>query len=220
MEIEKLKSNEIEQIIIGSMIGEEGTRFQILEDVKEDDFYYPKHQVVFEVIKNLFKEGKKIDLVIVLEELKNRNLIEKAGGVSYVSSVTSSVFMTSTLEEYIELLKEYSYKRKLYDVSKYINTNLNKTATELQQEVMDRVIKAVKDENSKETPEKQEEEYLEILEKRIKGELSPIKTGLLGVDKNIGGFGAGDLITIFAFSGVGKTTLALQIALNNIKADK
>lgn len=220
MEIEKLKSNEIEQIIIGSMIGEEGTRFQILEDVKEDDFYYPKHQVVFEVIKNLFKEGKKIDLVIVLEELKNRNLIEKAGGVSYVSSVTSSVFMTSTLEEYIELLKEYSYKRKLYDVSKYINTNLNKTATELQQEVMDRVIKAVKDENSKETPEKQEEEYLEILDKRLHGEINTLKTGLLGVDKNIGGFGAGDLITIFAFSGVGKTTLALQIALNNIKADK
>lgn len=220
MEIEKLKSLEVEQIIIGCMLDEEGTRYQVLERVKEDDFYYSKHQVLFKVIKSLSKQSKKIDLVVLLEELKNKNLIEEAGGITYVSEIATSLLSTLALSEYIELLKEYSFKRKLHDVSNYINTNLNKTSTELQQEVMDKLIKAVNDDNVKETPETQEEEYLEILEKRMNGEINSLKTGILGIDKNIGGFGAGDLITIFAFSGVGKTTLALQIALNNIRANK
>ena len=220
MEIEKLKSLEVEQIIIGCMLDEEGTRYQVLERVKEDDFYYSKHQVLFKVIKSLSKQSKKIDLVVLLEELKNKNLIEEAGGITYVSEIATSLLSTLALSEYIELLKEYSFKRKLHDVSNYINTNLNKTPTELQQEVMDKLIKAVNDDNVKETPETQEEEYLEILEKRMNGEINSLKTGILGIDKNIGGFGAGDLITIFAFSGVGKTTLALQIALNNIRANK
>ena len=220
MEIEKLKSLEVEQIIIGCMLDKEGTRYQVLEKVKEDDFYYPKHQVIFKTIKSLSKQGKKVDLVVLLEELKNKNLIEKAGGITYVSEIATSLLSTLALSEYIELLKEYSFKRKLHDVSNYINTNLNKTSTELQQEVRDKLIKAVSEDNIKETPETQEEEYLEILEKRMNGEINSLKTGILGIDKNIGGFGAGDLITIFAFSGVGKTTLALQIALNNIRANK
>ena len=220
MEIDKLKSIEVEQTIIGCMLDEEGTRYQVLERVKEDDFYYSKHQVIFKAIKSLSKQGKKIDLVVLLEELKNKNLIEKAGGITYVSEIATSLLSTLALSEYIELLKEYSFKRKLHDVSNYINTNLNKTSTELQQEVMDKLIKAVNDDNVKETPETQEEEYLEILEKRMNGEINSLKTGIIGIDKNIGGFGAGDLITIFAFSGVGKTTLALQIALNNIRSNK
>ena len=210
----------MEQIIIGCMLDEEGTRYQALERVKEDDFYYPKHQVIFKTIKSLSKQNKKVDLVVLLEELKNKNLIEEAGGITCVSVIPTRLLCTLALSEYIELLKEYSFKRKLHDVSNYINTNLNKTPTELQQEVMDKLIKAVNDDNVKETPETQEEEYLEILDKRIHGKLVSIKTGLTGVDKNIDGLGAGDLITIFAFSGVGKTTLALQIALNNIRANK
>ena len=220
MEADKLKSIEVEQIIIGCMLDEEGARYQVLERVKEEDFYYSKHQVIFKTIKSLSKQSKKIDLVVLLEELKNKNLIEKAGGITYVSEIATSLLSTLALSEYIELLKEYSFKRKLHDVSNYINTNLNKTPTELQQEVMDKLIKAVNDDNVKETPETQEEEYLEILDKRIHGKLVSIKTGLTGVDKNIDGLGAGDLITIFAFSGVGKTTLALQIALNDIRANK
>lgn len=220
MEIDKLKSIEVEQTIIGCMLDEEGARYQVLERVKEDDFYYSKHQVIFKAIKSLSKQSKKIDLVVLLEELKNKNLIEEAGGITYVSEIATSLLSTLALSEYIELLKEYSFKRKLHDVSNYINTNLNKTSTELQQEVMDKLIKAVNDDNVKETPETQEEEYLEILEKRMNGEINSLKTGIIGIDKNIGGFGAGDLITIFAFSGVGKTTLALQIALNNIRANK
>lgn len=220
MEIDKLKSIEVEQTIIGCMLDEEGARYQVLERVKEDDFYYSKHQVIFKAIKSLSKQSKKIDLVVLLEELKNKNLIEEAGGITYVSEIATSLLSTLALSEYIELLKEYSFKRKLHDVSNYINTNLNKTSTELQQEVMDKLIKAVNDDNVKETPETQEEEYLEILEKRMNGEINSLKTGIIGIDKNIGGFSAGDLITIFAFSGVGKTTLALQIALNNIRSNK
>ena len=55
MEIDKLKSVEVEQIIIGCMLDEEGTRYQVLERVKEDDFYYPKHQVIFKTIKTVFR---------------------------------------------------------------------------------------------------------------------------------------------------------------------
>ena len=119
----------------------------------------------------------------------------------------------------IEALKEYSQKRYLINISKSIQLNIDKSPEEIQQ-VVNTLIVDMTTESSTETVEGQEEEYLNVLDKRMKGEINPLRTGLRDLDNNITGFSGGDLVTIFAFSGVGKTTLATQIALNVIRQKK
>lgn len=221
MEYEKLHSLEVEKTILGTMIIDSNSCIQVIEQkVREEDFYYTYNKILFKTIKSLFKDKATMDLLLLIEELKNKDLLSKVNGVSYVTDISISVITSANLLNYIEILKEYSQKRKLIAVSNYIRANIGKELEELQQQVTGLIAETIEDENNSETSDKQEEEYLYILEKRIKGEINPIRTGLTGVDNKISGFSGGDLITIFAFSGIGKTTLAAQIGLNNIKNNK
>lgn len=221
MEYEKLHSLEVEKNVLGAMIIDNNSCIQVIEGkVREDDFYYTYNKILFRTIKSVFKDKATMDLLLIIEELKAKDLLSKVNGVSYITDVSSSVITTANLTSYIEILKEYSQKRKLIAVSNHIRANIGKGLEELQQEVTGLISETIEDESSIETSDKQEEEYLYILEKRIKGEINPIRTGLTGLDNKISGFSGGDLVTIFAFSGIGKTTLAAQIALNNIRNDK
>lgn len=218
MEYEKLHSLEVEKNILGAMIIDNNSCIQVIDEkVREEDFYYTYNKILFRTIKSIFKNNTTMDLLLLIEELKDKDLLSKVNGVSYVTDVSSSVITTANLTSYIEILREYSQKRKLLSLSNHIRTNIGKGLEELQQEVTGLIAETIEGDNNTETSERQEEEYLYILEKRMKGEIIPIKTGLTGLDSKISGFNVGDLVTIFAFSGVGKTALAAQIALNNIR---
>lgn len=221
MDIERLFSEEVEETILGAMIIDINSYMQVNEQkIKGDDFYLDKNKVVFEIAKEVFDEEKTIDLLLLLEKLKEKDLLNKAGGVTRVTEISTSVATTSNLINYIELLKEYSMKRKLIDISRHIQVNIKNSVEDLQQEVSKKLSELVGDEASTDTVERQEEKYLSVLEQRIKGECNALKTGLKDIDDKINGFNGGDLITIFAFSGVGKTALACQIALNAIRQKK
>lgn len=220
MEYDKIHSLETEKTILGAMIIDINSCIQVIEErVSEDDFYYTYNKILFRTIKSIFKDKATIDLLLLIEELEKRNLLKDVNGKSYVLDVSSSVMTTANLTSYIEILKEYSQKRKLINLSNYIRANIGKELGELQQEVTGLLTQTIEDENA-ETSEKQEEEYLNVLDKRMRGEVKALKTGLEKLDEQIAGFSGGDLVTIFAFSGVGKTALAAQIALNNIRENK
>lgn len=221
MENVNLYSDEVEQTILGAMmIKNESCITVINEKVKASDFYRNYNQAIFRTILGLFKQKNSVDLVMVLEEIKRTNQIEQVKGISYVSDLIEACITTANLSNYIELLKEYSRKRKLLGVARFINTNIGKGIEEVQQGATGLLMDVIEDKNNNDTAENQEEEYLDILEKRLSGEIVTMRTGIGEVDKVISGFNGGDLITIFAFSGVGKTTLATNIALNIIRQKK
>lgn len=221
MQIDKLYSFEVEENIIGSMIIDLNSCIKVLElNCNYDDFYNSRNQVLFSQIKEIFRSTGKIDLIILLEELKDKVLLESVGGITRVSEIATSVITTSNIESYVDLLKAYSQKRKLIDISKYIQGNLFKNVDEIQQEVTNMLGDVIEGKSFVETVESQELDYLNTLGKRMSGEIKALSTGLSDIDKEIVGFNGGDLITIFAFSGVGKTALANQIGLNIIRQKK
>lgn len=220
MDRDKLYSMEVEEQILGISICETKCFIQVMElKVKESDFYFDRNKILFNAIKTVFREKQTTDLVILAEYLKKHNTLDKVGGITKISDLMSEVITTSNIKAYVEALKEYSQKRHLINISKSIQLNIDKSPEETQQ-LINTLIVDMTAEAVTETVEGQEEEYLNVLDKRMKGEINPLKTGLRDLDNNITGFNGGDLITIFAFSGVGKTTLATQIALNVIQQKK
>lgn len=220
MDRDKLYSIEVEEQILGISICETKCFIQVMElKVKESDFYFDKNKLLFNAIKTVFREKQTTDFVILAEYLKKNNTLDKVGGISKISDLMGGVITTSNIKAYVEALKEYSQKRYLINISKSIQLNIDKSPEEIQQ-VINTLIVDMTAESVTETVEGQEEEYLNVLDKRMKGEINPLKTGLRDLDNNITGFNGGDLVTIFAFSGVGKTTLATQIALNVIRQKK
>ena len=220
MDRDKLYSMEVEEQILGISICETKCFIQVMElKVKESDFYFDRNKILFNAIKTVFREKQTTDLVILAEYLKKNNTLDKVGGITKISDLMSEVITTSNIKAYVEALKEYSQKRHLINISKSIQLNIDKSPEEIQQ-LINTLIVDMTAEAVTETVEGQEEEYLNVLDKRMKGEINPLKTGLRDLDNNITGFNGGDLVTIFAFSGVGKTTLATQIALNVIRQKK
>lgn len=220
MDRDKLYSMEVEEQILGISICETKCFIQVMElKVKESDFYFDKNKLLFNAIKTVFREKQTTDFVILAEYLKKNNILDKVGGITKISDLMGGVITTSNIKAYVEALKEYSQKRHLINISKNIQLNIDKSPEEIQQVINTLIVDMTK-ESVTETVEGQEEEYLNVLDKRMKGEINPLKTGLRDLDNNITGFNGGDLVTIFAFSGVGKTTLATQIALNVIRQKK
>lgn len=220
MDRDKLYSMEVEEQILGISIYETKCFIQVMElKVKESDFYFDRNKILFNAIKTVFREKQTTDMLMITEYLKNSNMLDKVGGITKICELIDGVITTSNIKAYVETLKEYSQKRYLINISKNIQLNIDKSPEEIQQ-VINTLIVDMTEESVVETVEGQEEEYLNVLDKRMKGEINPLKTGLRDLDNNITGFSGGDLITIFAFSGVGKTTLATQIALNVIRQKK
>lgn len=220
MDRDKLYSMEVEEQILGISICETKCFIQVMElKVKESDFYFDRNKILFNAIKTVFREKQTTDLVILADYLKKHNTLDKVGGITKISDLMSEVITTSNIKAYVEALKEYSQKRHLINISKSIQLNIDKSPEEIQQ-LINTLIVDMTAEAVTETVEGQEEEYLNVLDKRMKGEINPLKTGLRDLDNNITGFNGGDLVTIFAFSGVGKTTLATQVALNVIQQKK
>lgn len=220
MDRDKLYSMEVEEQILGISIYETKCFIQVMElKVKESDFYFDRNKILFNAIKTVFREKQTTDMLMITEYLKNSNMLDKVGGITRICELIDGVITTSNIKAYVETLKEYSQKRYLINISKNIQLNIDKSPEEIQQ-VINTLIVDMTEESVVETVEGQEEEYLNVLDKRMKGEINPLKTGLRDLDNNITGFSGGDLITIFAFSGVGKTTLATQIALNVIRQKK
>ncbi|MGV2643828.1 replicative DNA helicase, partial [Clostridium perfringens] len=107
------QSLEAEQSVIGSMIIDKSAIAKSLEKLNEDDFYRDGHKVIFKAIREMFSQDMAVDLVTLLEYLKSTDKLDKAGGVTYISEISSSVITTANLEAYIKIVADKSLLRKL-----------------------------------------------------------------------------------------------------------
>ncbi|MDY6011991.1 replicative DNA helicase [Clostridium sp.] len=213
------QSIEAEQSVIGSMIIDRSAIAQAAEGLDEEDFYRDSHKVLFKSIIDMFKKDMAVDLVTVLEHLKASDTLDRAGGVTYVTEITSSVPTTANLASYIKIVQEKSTLRKLIKAStSIIEESYNKQGEV--ENVLDSAEKRIFDIAEKRTasdfePLNQvlERGFIEI--ERLfnnKGEITGVGSGFIDLDAKTSGFQKGDMVLIAARPSMGKTTFALNIA--------
>lgn len=212
--MKELDSRPAEAAVIGSMIVEPRCIGDVLGIILEADYFlYPEHKILFEVIFRLFISGQKIDGLLVRDELDRTGKLDEIGGVDYLRQVVESVPSAANAKYYAEAVLKHKQQRDIIAAGEQIQqvVNSGNSISEQVQEIQKIAIELTSDD---------EPGYYTLSETvdRVKGEAlagrKTHKTGFSSIDRIIEGFCPGELIILAARPSMGKSALALQIALN------
>lgn len=129
---------EAEQSVIWSILIDKDCFITIWDMLKHEDFYSDVNSTIFEIIYDLYKLNKPIDLITVKEKLEDKKLLDKVWWITYLTELTEIVPTTANIFEYAQIVKNKSILRWLlkcwneilsywYDEDKPINELLEKT---------------------------------------------------------------------------------------------
>ncbi len=212
---------EAEKSLLGALLLSDSAFPNVLEILKAEDFYDPRHIDIFRGMTSLYEHHKPIDLVSLSSELKNQKTLKNIGGSPYLTELTNFVPTSSHVDTYADLVAQAALRRRLiragsdiasaaYDGSTKIEDLVGKAEKNLF-EVSDKTIKS--EYVALEDLLIDAYDRIEDLHKN-KGALRGLKTGFRDLDRKTAGLQKGDLIIIGARPAMGKTTFAQNLAYN------
>jgi len=218
---------EIEQAVLGAVMLSPDKLPAVLEIIKPESFYLDQHRFIFQAFIDLYQRGLKPDLPAVIDELKQRDLIERVGGAGFAASLLSAVPTAAHVEHHAELVAEKHVLRSLIQVCTQI-VDVTYSQEMHPEQLMDWAEQAVLDVTKfgrsadyavfGDVLTKLFEQVVRVDEYRKEHpgeEYFPGEpTGFPEIDKLTRGFHAGSLNILAARPGVGKTSLALNMALH------
>ena len=212
-DIETLYSVEAERAALGALLLDQDAVKAVAETIAPTDFYRDSHRLIYESIISLERAGNPIDLVTVTEALRERNTLEKAGGMVYIAELLSVVPSSAGANDYAKIIKDKAMTRAL---KRYADT-LGAYCKEAGADPYELIAKAEKelvDLNRARTIERAAagERVTAFLE-AIDGANTPaIKTGFPALDAALDGGLYEGLYIFGAITSIGKTTYVLQLA--------
>lgn len=206
-----------EKAVIGACLLNEGAVFASMEVVRSSDFYRREHQKIYEAILNLNKEGEPVDVVTVIGQLEKVGALEEVGGMDYLVSLTSEVPSPSAAEHYGKIVSDKAMQRALiYASQKLVDEGLkgHKDSLELlgdAETVLNDVNQRRLRQNFREAGTVMVEVFEQIEANKSASGVTGIPT-LRSLDRYLSGLQKGDMIVLAARPGMGKTSLAMNIA--------
>jgi replicative DNA helicase len=105
-----------EQCVLGGMLLSKDAISDVLEVIRPHDHYRPAHQIVHEVILDLYSRGEPADAVTVAAELTKRGDITRMGGAPYLHTLIASVPTAANAGYYARIVRERAILRRLVEV--------------------------------------------------------------------------------------------------------
>lgn len=214
-----LKNVEIEKKLLCSLMLKEGEAIASVSGIIEkEDFYRPEHRMIYGTIMGLYNKGVKIDFATVKSELYDNGLMEKINR-QYYDGLEGVEYTTSRAEYYAAVVRKKAGLRALIDAGREIADEAQREQVPFM-ELIDRAEKKIlrvtaKDRRGGLTGLKDIlEESFERITARLSGQETGVLSGFADLDKLLCGFQASDLILLAARPSVGKTALALNMAVN------
>jgi len=210
---------EAERSVLGSMLIDNETIRFVTDSLGKNDFYVVSHRHIFETIVNVYDKQNGVDLVILKDALIKRSLLEKVGGVKYIMKLEESVPSVSNVVYYAEIVQEKAIIRDLITATLKIQQEAHNNPSDLnellylaEREISDIALRKFAKPVSKMNDVLQcTKDYIVHLQEGD-SKLAGIPTGFIDLDEITCGLQKGELIIIAAWSGMGKTSLVLNIA--------
>ncbi|PIW90168.1 MAG: replicative DNA helicase, partial [Candidatus Nealsonbacteria bacterium CG_4_8_14_3_um_filter_40_11] len=213
------QSIEAEQSLLGCLMLDKNAITKVADYLLPKDFYRATHQEIYQVCQELFEKGEPIDLLSVSTKLKEKNLLEEAGGNSYLTELINSVPTAAHVSHYAKIVQRKRVLRDLIDASHEIGV-LGHNETEDTDILLDKAEKRIFSiaqrsltQNFLLVKSTLEEafERIDRLSKHQKG-LRGVSTGFADLDNILAGLQSSDLIILASRPSLGKSALALNIA--------
>ena len=208
-----------EQAVLGSMLLDRDTISQVEELLNANDFYREPHGLIFTAIVDIMERGEPVDIITVIDELRNQGNLERIGGSSYIASLASSVPTASNAMYYSRIVEQKSVLRRLIEAGTKIATLGYETDSPVEELVdqseklvftiaQQRVMTDFADTKNLVTEAYEKIDNL-FHNKRL---TTGVRSGFEGIDQLTSGFQPSDLVIIAARPSIGKTSFCLNIA--------
>jgi len=212
---------EVEEAVLGALMLERDAYVTVADIIDTSSFYKEEHQKIFESIKFLSSNEKPVDLLMVTQELKDRDQLNEVGGPGYITQLTRRVASAAHIEFHSRIIAQ-----------KFIQRELIRVSSEIQGKSYDDTI------DVDDLIDFSESSLFQVAERNIKKETVPIKpvlneaikqiekarnqkdglsgvpSGFTAVDRITSGWQRTDLVIVAARPSMGKTAYVLSMARN------
>lgn len=211
---------EAERATLGSLIIDPDAIIRVASFLRPEDFYLTRHGWLFEAIRSLHDKQQGPDLVTICDELKRRDQLEEAGGETWIVDFINASPTSIHVEYYGRIVERTAVLRRLIDAAgqiaevAYRDDIDAENAREQAEEIIFKVSDRTGDLGATPIRSAVEElhDQIEILS-QSDNKVIGIPTGLTDLDLKMGGLQRSDMIVLAGRPGMGKTSLALNIAL-------
>jgi replicative DNA helicase len=210
-----------ERTVIGAILQDDKATLSALGMLVVNDFYTPEHKEIFDAIHALKEQKQPIDIMTVSNELERRGTLSGIGDSAYLLSLCRQVPTTANARAYIDIVKDKSKLRMLIASCRKAEEACYTQADEIDAIAEElrgglRGLMAGKSGGVVRAGEMASHTF-EYIERKAKGDDSALLTGIDDLDRMTGGLMPGNLFIIGSRPSVGKSALAMDIALNVTK---
>lgn len=215
-------SLEAERTVLGALLIDPEAIIKVSDFLRPEDFYDPSNRDIYNAMFDLYNQHQPIDIVTVSSKLADNDKIQAIGGPAYLADIASSVPTSSHVYKYGQLVKEKSIYRKIIEAGRFI-TGLGYDTEKPVVELLDQVEKTVFQITNATIREKfmhirdiLNDRYEKFAELHASGEEATkgVPTGFSALDYKLSGLQPSDLVILAARPSMGKTSLAMNIAVN------
>ena len=212
---------EAEQAVLGSMLIDRNCIKDVMDKLHPEDFYLQQNRDIFETIYMMFSYSRPIDPVTVVGEMQKNGTFDENTTKNYMIQLMDITPTSANVMEYVELVRGKSLLRKVATAAGEITAMVQEGGGEPEDvlEVAEQKIYAVRQGRSAQDMTPVGTVLSGVLDNMEAlaaegGRLPGISSGFSAIDAKISGLNKSDLILLAARPGMGKTSLALNIALN------
>ncbi|HZN93453.1 MAG TPA: replicative DNA helicase [Myxococcales bacterium] len=210
-----------ERAVLGAILADNSVIADVGKVVQPDDFANPAHAQIFAAMLGLDSTQRTVDHLTLAEELKTRGQLASVGGPAYLMGLDQVVPVAANAGQYAAIVRDQALRRSLAQVGREIvelaSSEVGDMAEVLDESERRVFLLADKRREGELRPVRElMERTLDLLDKMKMSSsgVTGISTGYIDLDQQLTGLHAGELIILAARPGVGKTSLAMNIATN------
>ncbi len=212
-------SQEAEESVLGAMLLDKDAVIAVAEFLSAEDFYDERLKAIYEACLDLYESRTPIDVLTVTDRLKKRKALKNIGSSSFLADLANKVPTAAHVEHYGRIVKDTATKRALMSAAgRLVESSMDEglTANELMDSAESQIFSLSQKNLSQSftavrTALAESFDRFDELHKQGEG-MRGVPTGFPDLDDALAGMQKSNLLILAARPGVGKTSLAMNIA--------
>ena len=221
-------SLEAEQAVLGAILIKPEAFVDITGIVHSEDFYLEEHKKIYTAMQSMFLGSRNVDTVTLVNTLVAQGAYrDSESGIAYLTALAQAVPVASNVKDYAKIVHDKALLRALIAACESITADAYGEEGEVEQ-ILDvsaqRVFDVAQKKDSREF--KHIRDVMQDVYRQLQDlsenpdQITGVRSGFSALDNVLVQLGKGDLVLIGARPGMGKTSFAMNIAVEVAKSSK